>query len=315
MAGSGHGARGAGWYAKKKNQQALFIAFAVGPALAGYLLFNLYPNILSVYYSLMDWDGVGEMTFVGLQNFRRMLTDEYIWIGLRNNLLISLAVPPTVFVIALVLAYALTHKQFPEKRLYRNVYFVPNVLSSVIISLIFIFVYNGPYGMLNALLRAVGIDTQGLYWLGDENTALIALMAAMVWGGVGTYLIIFMNAMNGVPKSIYESALLDGAGSVTLLVRITIPLIWGVIKVSLLYYVIGLFKGYEFIKIMTDGQPGNATYVVGLRMFNLAFGTKGGGVATHDYGYASAIGMLLFVILVGSKLLIDRFGNRDPVEY
>ncbi len=303
------------WRAKKKTQKSIFLLLAIGPSLGGYLLFNLYPNFLSVYYSLLDWDGVGEKVFVGLDNFKRMFSDPYLGIGLRNNLIISIIVPFVVFSISLLLAYALTHKNFKENFIYRNIYFIPNVLSSVVVSLLFIFVYNGPYGMLNALLKVFGIDTGKFYWLGSEQTALGALIVAMIWGGVGTYLVIFMNAMNGIPKTIYESAILDGATNMQRLFKITIPLIWSTVKVSLLFYIVGLFKGYEFIKIMTDGGPGMSTYVVGLRMFNLAFGTKGGGIATHDYGYASAIGMLLFVILITAKLLIDKFGKSESVEY
>ncbi|MDD4494019.1 MAG: sugar ABC transporter permease [Eubacteriales bacterium] len=301
------------WRTKKKTQKILFLLFACGPATAGYLLFNLYPNLNSTYLALLDWDGIGPQKFIGLDNFKRMLTDKYVWTSLKNNLEISIIVPLVVITLSLLLAYALTHKDFFEKKIYQNIFFVPNVLSTVVVSLIFIFVFDGTFGLINGVLSAIGVDTTDLYWLGSEATALPSLMIAMIWGGVGTYLIIFMNAMKGIPKDIYESAILDGASNLKRLTKITIPLIWGVIKVSILYYMIGLFKGFEFIKVMTDG--GFGTMVLGLYMYNLAFGGTGTGLGSHQYGYASAIGMLLFIILVVAKILIDKFGKRDAVEY
>lgn len=282
----------------------------------GYIVFDLYPNFISAYYSLLDWNGSTKPVFIGLQNFKKLFTDPYIPIVIKNNLIISLIVPAFVVMLSLLLAYALTHKNFTEKKIYRNVFFIPNVLSTVIVALIFTFVFDGGFGLINNILTSIGLDKfTDFYWLGTESTALPSLMICMVWGGVGTYLIIFMNAMNAIPKTIYESAIIDGANNMTRLFKITIPLIWGVIKVSLLFYIIGLFKGYEFIMVMTNGGPGNSTNVIGLYMFNLAFGTIASGTGQHHYGYASAIGMVLFVILVLTKLLIDKFGNRDPVEY
>lgn len=305
-----------GWRAKKKFQKTVFLWLAVGPAMLGYIVFGLYPNIISAYYSLLDWNGTTKATFIGLRNFKKLFTDSYIPIVIRNNLIITVVVPAVVIMLSLLLAYALTHKNFMEKKIYRNVFFIPNVLSTVIVALIFTFVFDGGFGLINNIMTSLGVESfRDFYWLGNESTALPALMVCMIWGGVGTYLIIFMNAMNAIPKTIYESAIIDGASNMTRLFKITIPLIWGVIKVSLLFYIIGLFKGYEFVMVMTNGGPGNSTNVIGLYMFNLAFGTIASGTGKHQYGYASAIGMVLFVILVLTKVLIDKFGNRDPVEY
>lgn len=303
------------WREKKKFQKTIFLLLAVGPSLAGYFLFDLYPNVVSAYYSLLEWDGVSEKKFYGLKNFARLLTDENVWSSGLNNLIIMVIVPISVIIISLLLAYALTNKTFAEIRLYRNVFFIPNVLSTVIVALIFTFIFDGSFGLLNALLRSVGIDLGSFYWLGEENTALLAVMVTMVWGGVGFYLIIFMNAMKAIPKTIYESALLDGASSMVRLFKITVPLIWGIIKVSMLFLMLGALKGFEIVLILTDGGPSGKTDVLGLYMFNLAFGSIASGTGIHRYGYASAIGMLIFVIMVVSKILIDKFANKEPVEF
>jgi len=303
------------WREKKQFQKVIFLLLAVGPSMAGYFLFDLYPNVMSAYYSLFRWDGVSEKEYIGLENFIRIFSDTQIARAALNNLIIILVVPVSVIMISLLLAYALTNKEFPENRIYRNVFFLPNVLSTVIVALIFTFIFDGGFGMLNAVLRAIGLDTGSIYWLGDERTALISVMITMVWGSTGFYLIVFMNAMTAIPRSIYESCILDGASSMARLFKITVPLIWGVVKVSMFFLMIGMLKGFEIIMVLTDGGPAGETNVLGLYMFNLAFGSIASGTGTHKYGYASAIGMLLFAILVILKLIIDKFANKDPVEF
>lgn len=308
-------AQKAKWREKKQFQKFVFLLLAVGPSMAGYFLFDLYPNVMSAYYSLFRWDGVSEKEFIGMDNFIRIFQDPQIIRAAWNNLIIMLVVPVSVIMISLLLAYALTNKDFAENRIYRNLFFIPNVLSTVIVALIFTFIFDGGFGLLNAILRAIGLDTGSIYWLGDERTALIAVMITMIWGSTGFYLIVFMNAMTAIPKSIYESCTLDGAGSMVRLFKITVPLIWGVIKVSMLFLMIGMLKGFEIIMVLTEGGPAGATNVLGLYMFNLAFGSIASGTGVHKYGYASAIGMLLFAILVILKLIVDKFANKDPVEF
>ena len=303
------------WREKKQFQKLVFLLLAVGPSMAGYIVFDLYPNVMSAYYSLFIWDGVSEKEYCGAENFIRILHDPQIARVGRNNLIIMFVVPITVIILSLILAYALTNKEFPENRIYRNLFFIPNVLSTVIVALIFTFIFDGGFGLLNAILRAVGLDAGSIYWLGDERTALIAVMITMVWGSTGFYLIVFMNAMRAIPKSIYESCTLDGASSMVRLFKITVPLIWGVIKVSMLFLMIGMIKGFEIIMVLTEGGPAGATNVLGLYMFNLAFGSIASGTGIHKYGYASAVGMLLFAILVILKLIVDKFANKDTVEY
>ncbi|WP_062108158.1 carbohydrate ABC transporter permease [Bacillus niameyensis] len=295
---------------KANVQKTMFLLLAIGPPFGGYLLFTLYPNILSVYYAFLDWDGMTDPTFVGFKNFVAMFKDEFVWRALYHNLLLIIVIPTFVIVISLILAYFLANKSYRENGLLKVLFFFPNVLSTVVVALLWAFIYDGNYGLLNGVLRFVGLDIGNFYWLGNEKTALWAIVPAWVWGGVGLYVIIFVNAMIAIPKSFYESAIMDGAGDWTLLRKITLPMIMPVVRVSILFLAVGTIKGFEFILILTNGGPAGSTDVIGLYMFNLAFGE-----GSHNYGYASAIGMLLFVILCMTKILMDKYMDKRGIDY
>ncbi|MBP1990150.1 carbohydrate ABC transporter permease [Paenibacillus eucommiae] len=305
-----HTARKGSLMSKSNTQKRLFVLLAVWPCFLGYLLFNLYPNIVSVYYSFLEWNGISEPKFVGLDNFVYMFQDKYVWRALYHNLLLIVTVPFLTVYISLILSYLLTNKHYFEAKVYRVLFFVPNILAIVVIALLWAFIYDGSYGMLNALLKVIGIDMNEYYWLAEKSTALWALLPPMIWSGVGLYVIIFMNAMKTIPSSLYEAAILEGASHTTRLFKITIPLLSPIIRIGFLFLALGVFKGFEFMLILTNGGPSGATEVIGLYMFSMAFGST-----SHNYGYASAIGMFLFVILIAVKWIIDRFGPKDNLEY
>lgn len=301
------------WYKNAKIQKRLFLALALIPGFGGYLVFVLYPNILSVWYSLLSWDGLSEPIFVGLHNYKILFTDPFVWRAMKNNLIIMLVVPPLTVLISVILAYLITNKNYKENKIHEVIFFIPNVLSSVVVALMWRFIYDGDYGLLNGFLRLFGINAQ-TYWLGEETTALAAVMVPMIWAAVGFYVIIYMNAMKSIPASLYESALLDGASSMTQLFKITLPLIWGVVRVTLLLMMVGSLKGFETILILTGGGPSGSTDVIGLYMYNTAFG-KTSNSQFHQYGYASAIGMFLFAILVTCKALMDRYLPNEDIQF
>lgn len=291
-------------------QRSLFLFLAIAPPFGGYLIFTLYPNILSVYYSLLEWDGMTEPTFIGLQNYVAMINDQFVWRALSHNLFLLLIVPVSVILISLVLAYLLSNKEYRERKILKLLFFFPNILSTVVIAILWQFIYDGNYGLLNEILGFIGIDVGNFYWLGDPKTALWAVVPAWVWGSVGLYVIIFANAMEAIPKSYYEAAIMDGAGDWTLLFKITLPTIMPVVRVSILFLILLTVKGFDMMLILTNGGPAGATDVIGLYMFNLAFGE-----GSHNYGYASAIGMLLFVILCAAKLIMDKYMDKRKIDY
>lgn len=299
------------WYKKTSTQKFIFVFIAIAPSYVGYWLFDLYPNALSIYYSLLDWSGVNEPKFVGLKNFVKMFQDPFMWRALWHNLFFMLTIPIITMGASLIIAFFLSNRPYKENSFYKVLFFFPNVLSTVVVALLWSFIYDGSFGLLNAVLKLIGIDVGNFYWLGSEATAIWALVPPWVWAGAGLYIIIFMNAMTGIPKSLYESAILEGASSYYQFSRITVPLIMPVVRVGALFLMLSVFKGFEMIMILTNGGPAGSTDVIGLYMFNYAFGD-----GYHNYGYASAIGMFLFVILVSAKFILDKIlkPNND-IEY
>lgn len=305
------------WYKRTVAQKWIFLALAVVPSFLGYVLFTLYPNALSAYYSFLKWDGVGKKEFVGLQNYKDMYKDPFVWRDLVHNGVLMLLVPISVILISLSISYILNYKSYREGGFYKILYFFPNILSTVIITLLWSFIYNGSFGLLNYFLKAIGINVGEFWWLGDKRTALLALVPPMVWSGVGFYVVIFMNAMKAIPSSLYEHATLEGANHRVKLFKITIPLISGIIRVAALFLSLNALKGFELVLILTQGKPEGATDVIGLYMYGLAFGSYGGSDVTNTrmFGYASAVGMLLFSLLLIIKLIVDKIVPNDSIEY
>jgi N-acetylglucosamine transport system permease protein len=295
---------------KANVQRNIFLLLAIGPPFGGYLLFTLYPNLLSVYYAFLNWDGMSEPIFVGFQNFIALFKDAFVWRALSHNLFLLVIIPVSVVLISLILAYLLSYKEFRESNFLKLLFFFPNILSTVVVAMLWQFIYDGDYGLLNEVLKFLGFNVENFYWLGDERTALWAIVPAWIWGSVGLYVIIFVNAMDSIPKSFYEAAILDGASDWTLLFKITLPTIMPVVRVSILFLIIATIKGFDILLILTNGGPAGATDVIGLYIFNLAFGE-----GSHNYGYASAIGIMLFFILAGIKLIMDKYMNKKGIDY
>lgn len=293
-------------------QKSIFLFIVVAPAFAAYVLFTLYPNALSIYYSFLEWDGIGAKTFVGWDNYIRLFHDPFILRALGHNLILLVTVIPITLIISLVLADLLINRAFKENSFYKVLYFFPNVLSLVVIALVWSFIYDGTFGLLNGILRVLGLGGEH-NWLGSKGTALLSMIPLYVWCYAGFYVVIFMNAMRGIPKSLYESATLDGITHMQRFSKITLPLLSGVIRVGVIFLMLSVIKGFEYMFIMTQGGPGGATDVISLYMFNFAFGSLN--LGQHIYGYASTIGMMIFVLLVGLKLILDKFFAKDSVEY
>jgi len=289
----------------------LFLLIAVGPVLAGYILFGLFPNILTLFYSFTRWDGISPKIFVGLENYINILKDINMWTSLYHNLIILIFVPVVTIIFSLFLAYALVNKGFKENKFYKVLFFFPNILPAIVITLLWSFIYDGEFGLLNAVLKLIGIDMQSFYWLADEKIAIFAVMVPMIWVQTGFYVVIFANAMMSIPKSLYELARLEGASHFKQMFQITIPLIWGVIKVAIIFTAVGTIKSFEYIFMLTNGGPYDSTNVIGLYMFNMAFARN----ISHQYGYASAVGMFLFVVLVGINYIIDRLFSKEQSQF
>lgn len=300
----------------KHGKYPLIVTFLVPPLLL-YGIFVISPYLQAFQISTTDWLGYSaEANSVGLANFGRLLDDERVWNALKNNAWLLAVVP--VVTIGLGLFFATMLAMGGRKgragvtgvrgtSVYRLVYFFPQVLSVVIIALLWKEVYHPNSGLLNGTLRAVGLPAPT--WLGDPRTAFWCVLAVMVWSNVGFYVVLFGAAMSAIPRDIYEAVMLDGASRFTTLRKVTIPLLWDTVQVAWIYLAIAALDGFILVQLMTNGGPNFSSDVIGLRMYETAFGSE------SKFGYASAIGVVLFFLTLSVAVLALRAARRDRIEY
>lgn len=282
-----------------------FLVGALIVPLALYGVFVLSPYVQAFQLAFTNWNGVDSAPeFTGLDNFSRLWSDPLFLAGLRHNGLMLLVVPLAVIAIALALAAATK-----GTRVYRVVYFFPQLLSVAIIAVLWQFVYTPNSGLLNGALSAVGLDSWRRSWLAEPDLALWCVMIVLIWSSVGFYVVLFSAAMESVPEDIVEAAAIDGAGPVTVFRRITLPLIWESVQVGWIYLGIAALDGFALVQIMTvgPGGPDNSTEVMGLGLYRTAF-------AFGKFGYASAMGVAIFFLTLSIAVLLLRVTKRERVE-
>ncbi|GIF45528.1 sugar ABC transporter permease [Asanoa ferruginea] len=292
-----------------------FLAGAILPALALYAVFVLSPYAQAFYLSLTDWTGVsGQVNFVGLDNFTRLAHDPLFLAALRNNGVMLVVVPAVTIGLGLLLAVLV---MFGGRRgsairgatSYQTAYFFPQLLSLPIIALLWQFVYHPNDGLLNGLLRGVGLDSLARTWLGDPHLALWAVMAVLIWSSVGFYMVLFAAAMGSIPTELIEAATLDGAGRLVTLWRIVLPLLRDTVQVAFVYLGVLALDGFAVVQVMTvgPGGPDNATEVIGLGLYRNAF-------TFSRFGYAAAMGVALFFLTLTLAVIAMRAGRKERVE-
>ncbi|MDU2241676.1 MAG: sugar ABC transporter permease, partial [Paenibacillus sp.] len=209
----------------------LAIFIGLFPALIIYLGIAIVPIGMSLYYSVMDWNGIGSMKFVGLDNFVKILGDDTFWLSVKNNVIIMVTGLIGQIPLGLLLALLL-NRGLKGSGFFRTVGFMPVVISSVMVSLIWGMVYNTEYGMLNNLLGIVGLDGWKQNWLGDDRWSMLSISIAYIWQNCGLYMVIFLAALQNIPDEVNEAAELDGATGLKRTFRITIPMIRSTLMVG-----------------------------------------------------------------------------------
>lgn len=278
------------------------ILIGLAPALIVYILFAIVPIVISFYYSLMEWDGFTEMKFIGIGNFLEIFSDKIFWQSLKNNLYVVAASIFGQVPIALFFALLL-YRKLRGGKFFRTVGFMPVVISTVIISLIWGMMYNSRRGLFNQLLTAIGLDEWTQNWLGDPKWAMISVCITIVWQFVGLYLIIFLAALQNIPREIFDAAEIDGASGFKQTIYITLPMIWETIIVAVILCISGSLRTFDLIYVMTSGGPGHATEVMAMYMFDQTF-------SSTRYGYGSAISLCIFffslALIYVSNLILRR---------
>lgn len=292
---------------RKNPRRKVFLFLCIAPAVILFAVFMALPTWNVFRLSLYQRSTFNpNETFVGLQNFRFLLQDATFIRSMQNTLLLIVMVTLFTMSAALVFAGILTGEKLKGQSFFRVVFYIPNILSVVVISGIFSAIYDVDRGLLNSLLNLFG--KEGVLWKG-EHYVILSIIIAMVWQAIGYYMVMYMAAMSAVPRSLYESAGLDGADRFTQFFQITIPLIWTNIRTTLTFFIISTINmAFLFVSAMTGGGPNNASNVTLLYMYNQK--NLGGG-----YGYAMAIGVALFLISFGLSALVNRLTRRETLEY
>lgn len=281
--------------------------FFVGPMLLGVLVFTLIPMIFSFMLSFTKWSfvtGFDKIRWSGLDNFRQLFQDEVFLKSLGNNFIMLLAVPVGM-AIALVLGVIITSHVYAPGA-FKVIYFMPQISSVVAVAVVWQVLFHPSYGPVNGFLSAIGVDNPPK-WLADPTYALPSVMLLMIWIDLGVSLIIYIAGIKNIPADLYEAATIDGASKFAQFRSITFPLLTPTTFFLLVTGIIGNFKSFALVKVLTDGGPANSTSVVVYDMYQTAF-------VDLQTGYASSMVMILFVIVLAITGL-QWLGQRYWVNY
>ncbi len=292
---------------KSNFRRTAFILLCVVPAVILFVIFMVVPTFNVFRLSLFKRSTFNpQETFIGLENFKMLMEDTVFIRSMQNMLLLIVMVTIFTMGAALLFGFILTREKLKGQDFFRIVFYIPNILSVVVISGIFSAIYDVDKGLLNSILNMFG--KEGILWKGEQHV-IISLIIAMVWQAIGYYMVMYMASMAAVPATIYEAANLDGASRKTQFFQLTIPLIWTNIRTTLTFFIISTINmAFLFVSAMTGGGPNNASNVSLLYMYNQK--NLGGG-----YGYAMAIGVVIFLVSFGLSALVNKVTEREVLEY
>ena len=295
---------------QSKKQKYTFLAFCLVPTFIMFAIFTLYPLFSGLYYSFFDWSGSSQnKEFIGLGNYIKLVNDAIIPNTIIHDYFLVVTKVIGIMILAMFFAVALTQLKIKEAPFYRIVFFFPNIMSVVVIGILWTFIYNPNLGLVNSGLEFLGLESWARPWLGDETWALPSLILPSIWAGIGLFLLMLMGGIANVSKSYYEAAEIDGANEWHQFWKVTLPLVWPQVKISILYIVITTLNGsFIIVQIMTGGGPNNATHVMGSYLYQQAF-------IQYNFGYGATIGVMILVLSLLTVLILQLFMRRDRVEY
>ena len=293
----------------KKKRRSGFIIACTAPAIILFIIFMIIPTIDVFRMSLYKWGGyTAEKTFVGFENFKKLSQNPKFYQAFQNSILLIVIVTLVTFCFSLVFASILTREKIKGQNFFRIVFYIPNILSVVVISAIFSAIYDPNQGLLNSFLSLFRGGEDPILWLGSQKLVIYSVAIAMVWQAVGYYMVMYMASMANVPESLYESASLEGAGRVSQFFSITLPLVWTNIRTTLTFFIISTINmSFLMVKAMTNGGPDNQTMFYSLYLYQNAF-------SYFKMGYASAMAWVLLLIALAIILVlfkVFRFGESD----
>ena len=291
---------------RRKREKNLFILVCLLPALILFFTFLIHPTIQVFRMSMFKWGGFSNnQQFVGLDNFKILWQDENFFRTIQNTILLIVVVTLFTVVLAVLFAAILSTEKIRGNNFFRIIFYIPNILSIVVIAGIFSAIYDPKAGLLNAVLP----EAWNKLWLGDQSIVIYSLAFALIWQAIGYYMVMYMAGMANIPASLYEAADLDGAGKIGKFFNVTLPLIWNSIRTTLTFFIISTINlSFLLVQILTDGGPDGSTEVFLSYMFKQAY-------TNSSYGYGMAIGVVIFIFSFGLSGIVSHITKRDILEY
>lgn len=300
----------------RRRGNGIAIAFLIPPILV-YLIFYIYPTLNAFKYALFNWSGFdfSSAKFIGLGNFKEALSDKLLLVALENNLYIMVFGGVLMFAAALFFAAVLTVPGFRGRSFFKAVIFLPYVINEVSVALLWIFILQPHFGMLNLLLRQIGLGFLAQVWLGSRALAMGCIIFIIVWESIGFYMVLLMSGIETIPLELYDAARVDGASGIQSFRYLTLPLLRDILSIAVIYWMIGALKVFGVIWAMA-GTAGtgtsNGTQTLATYMYQNAFPHQ---TANYRLGYATALAVLTFVLVFIFSLLFFRLQRREAIEY
>lgn len=283
--------------------QMLFIL----PAFVIFSVFIVIPMLSSFYYSFTDWNGLNpNVHTVGFKNYKTLIHDSEVWISLKNTLYFAILVTILQNVISLILAMLVDGTNWIFRFL-RVLYLIPALLSALAIGYIWSYLYNPIFGIMNTVLTDMGLSNWTQDWLGDPKWSMLSVVFTNIWQWTGLSLVIYLAGLQAIPADMYEAADIDGAGKWKRFVHITFPLIAPSFTINILISIIGSFKVFDIIYVMTKGGPGTTTESLAILLYKKAFNF-------NEMGYGTAIAVVMFLIILVISIIQLTILRRREVE-
>jgi ABC-type sugar transport system permease subunit len=290
-----------------KSKNALFSYSFILPSAILTLVLGIYPIAWAFRYMFYNYKGYGEARFIGLDNFVRVMHDNQFWESVVNTFVYAGGKLILTIPLSLLLA-AILNRGIRGKHLLRAVFFMPTVISTAVMAVVFFTIFNSYNGILNQFL--IKFNIAPIDWLGGKYAMLTVILVA-VWGAVGNYMLLFLAGLQNIPEDVYESSSLDGANKVQQFRYITLPMLGPVMQMVIMLAIITALKGYESIMVLTEGGPVGKTEVMFLYLYKLFFPVGGGAAAVQvqEFGYGSAVAFVSAVI-VGLISLVYFYASK-----
>lgn len=293
-----------------RGKNGLIVSFLALP-IALYTIFVLIPYCSAMVFAFTRWSGLSaNIRFNGFNNFIKLYNDDKFWNALKHNGIALLVLPPIILGLALFFSFLFT-QGISMSRFFRIAFFFPQVLSVVVVAVLWDFIYHPTIGVLNAFIGLFGITQLASFpWLGSPQTVFGAVLAVVVWQSVGFYMVLFVAGMQGIPRDYYEAAKIDGANSWVMFWQVTVPLLWDTIRTAIVFLAIAAMDLFAIVLVMTNGTggPSRAADVVPTYLYQTAF-------SDGQFGYATAMGLVLLVLVFLLSIASLRFTAREAIEY